>query len=152
MLAPVVSVARNPVMGATVAGFVCSAFAVEVFAPIAKFCDLLGQAYIPCALFASGLFMAGSPKAESTTEVIWLLAVKLVVHPVLTYVIAVHWAGLDGTLLAIVLLQAALPAGVPVFVLAQSYKLQAATANLVIVYSTGISLITLSTLLYLLGL
>ncbi len=150
-LAPVLAVARNPVIGATAAGLACSALSVEVIAPVAKFCDLIGQAYIPCALFASGLFMAGSPKAESSTEVVWLITVKLIVHPVLTYWIAVYWAGLEGTTLAIALLQAALPTGVPIFVLAQSYKLQVATTNIVVVLSTALSLITLSVLLYLLG-
>lgn len=150
--APILAIARNPVIGATLAGLACSAFSVEVFAPVAKFCDLLGQAYIPCALFASGLFMAGSPKAESTKEVAWLLALKLIVHPALTYWIAVHLAGLDGMILAIVLLQAALPTGVPIFVLAQSYKIQVATTNIVVVFSTAISLITLSSLLFLLDL
>lgn len=151
-IAPVLAVARNPVIGATMAGLACSALSIQVAAPVAKFCDLIGQAYIPCALFASGLFMAGAPKVESSKEVSLLLALKLILHPALTYLIAVYWTGLEGMILAVVLLQAALPTGVPVFVLAQRYKVQMATTNIVVVLSTGFSLISLSILLFLLDL
>lgn len=152
LLVPLLAVARNPVIVATVAGLACSGLAIEVPGPLAKFCDLLGEAYIPCSLFAAGLFMAGAPKVESSPEVIWLLLVKLLVHPALTYWIAVEWVGLEGMVLAIVVLQAALPSGVPVFVLAQAYGIQVATTNLVVVISTACSLVTLSIVLFLLNL
>ncbi len=151
-LAPILAVARNPVIGATVAGLACSGLSIEVFAPLAKFCDLLGQAYIPCSLFAAGLFMAGAPKAQAPTEVVWLLAVKLLVHPILTYWLAVEVVGLEGTILAIAVLQAALPTGVPIFVLAQTYRIQVATTNIVVVASTALSLFTLSVAMFALGL
>lgn len=152
LTAPLVAVARNPVIIATVAGLTCSGLAIEVAEPVAKFCDLVGQAYIPCSLFAAGLFLAGAPKVKNSPEVIWLLAVKLLVHPAITYWIAVDWLNLSGMILTIVVLQAALPTGVPVFVLAQAYRVQMATANMAVVASTVCSLITLSIILFLFGL
>lgn len=149
--APLAGVLRNPVLLATVAGLAVSAMGVTVPQPAARLCEILGGAFIPCALFAAGLFMVGFSAKGDGREIGWLVFVKLVLHPLITWWLAYHVLGLTGVLPAIAVLQAALPSGVPVFVLAQQYKTFVGRSNAVIVISTALSVFTLSALLVMLA-
>jgi len=144
------AVMRNPLLSATAAGLLVSASGLEVAVPLASFCELLGRAFIPCALFAAGLFISGCSVRGETREISWLVFVKLLLHPLVTWWLAYHVFALDGILPAVAVLQAALPAGVPVFVLAQHYGIFVSRSSAVIVVSTVISLLTLPVLLMLL--
>jgi hypothetical protein len=132
---------------ATAAGLTASAAGVQVPAPVTTFCEILGDAFIPCALFSAGLFMVGCSIEGDIKEVSWLVFVKLALHPLITWWLAYHVFGLEGALPAIAVLQAALPSGVPVFVLAQQYGTFIARSNAVIFISTALSVFTLSALL-----
>lgn len=145
--APLLRVLRNPVLIATAAGLICSASGIVIPKPAAKLFELLGDAYVPCALFSAGLFMSGGIVRTATAEIGWLVIAKLILHPIIAWWLAYHVFDLEGILPAIVVLQAALPCGVPVFVLAQHYNTFTARSNAVIVISTAFSIITLSALL-----
>lgn len=149
--APLIGVARNPLLLATAAGLSASWLGLGIPLPLEKLCELLGDAYIPCALFSAGLFMSGGFPKGNTVEIGWLVFTKLLLHPLITWWLAYHVFALEGVLPAIAVLQAALPSGVPVFVLAQNYNSFVARSNAVIVVSTCLSVFTLSGLLLLLG-
>ena len=57
---------------------------------------MLGGAFGPTALFAAGLFMAGQDFRAGAAEVGWLVVVKLVLHPLLTWWLAYQVFGLEG--------------------------------------------------------
>jgi len=152
LLAPVLGVLKNPILLATAAGLCVSASGLTVPPPIATFCDILGGAFVPCALFSAGLFMVGCSVKGEAREISWLVFAKLLLHPLITWWLAYRVFGLAGILPAIAVLQAALPSGVPVFVLAQQYKTFVARSNAVIVISTALSVLTLSGLLVILEL
>ena len=80
---------------------------------------------------------------SSTTEVGWLVFAKLIVHPLITWWLAYHVFELEGILPAIAVIQAALPSGVPVFVLAQQYKTFVPQSSAAIAWSTALSVLTL---------
>lgn len=147
ILAPLAAVLRNPIMLATAAGLAVSAAGFAIPGPIRTFCELLSGAFIPCALFAAGLFMSGFSVKGESKEIAWLVLAKLVLHPLITWWLAYHVFALKGILPAIAVLQAALPSGVPVFVLAQQYNTFATRSSAVIVVSTAISALTLPALL-----
>lgn len=149
-LTPLINVARNPIFMATAAGLLVSASGIELPKPVGVFCDLLGGAFTPCALFSAGLFMVGCSVRGDGREISWLVVMKLVIHPLITWWLAYHVFELDGILPAVAVIQAALPCGVPVFVLAQQYQTFVARANAVVVISTALSVVTLSVLLALL--
>ena len=141
------SVFKNPLLIATIAGLLVSGSGWIVPQPINAFCEILGGAFVPCALFAAGLFMASCSVKGAATEISWLIAVKLLLHPLVTWWLAYHVFELEGILPAIAVLQASLPSGVPVFILAQQYNTFVARSSAVIVLSTAISVFTLSALL-----
>ena len=151
VLAPALSVMRNPVLIATVAGLAASALGIAIPKPANVFCDLLGGAFVPCALFSAGLFMVGCTVKGEATEITWLVFAKLALHPLITWWLAYHVFELDGILPAVAVLQAALPTGVPVFIVAQQYGVFVARSNATIVISTALSVATLSALLIVLG-
>lgn len=147
-VAPLIAVLRNPIIVATVAGLAVSAAGFAIPAPVATFCETLSAAFVPCALFAAGLFVSSCSVEGATKEIAWLVFAKLVLHPLVTWWLAYHVFALEGILPAIAVLQAALPSGVPVFVLAQQYNTFVARSSAVIVVSTAISVVTLSVLLF----
>jgi len=145
--AMLMSILKNPVLIATSAGLIVSSQSIQLAEPVVTFFELLSDAYIPCALFAAGLFISGCSVKGETTEIAWLVFVKLLLHPLLTWWLAYEIFALEGMLPAIAVLQAALPCGVPVFVLAQHYKIFVVRSSGVIVVSTLLSLVSLSALL-----
>jgi len=140
-------VVRSPILLATASGLIVSASGVAVPGPMAAFCELLGGAFIPCALFAAGLFIASCSVEGEATEIGWLVFVKLLLHPMITWWLAYRVFALDGILPVIAVLQAALPSGVPVFVLAQQYQTFVSRSGAVIVASTILSVFTVTVLL-----
>ena len=146
-VAPLIALLRNPVFLSTAAGLTVSAIGITIPTPMVTFFKLLGGAFIPCALFAAGLFIAGCSVAGKTAEIGWLVCAKLFLHPLVTWWLAYRVFELEGILPAIAVLQAALPSGVPVFVLAQQYNTFVTRSNAVIVVSTMLSVLTLSGLL-----
>jgi malonate transporter len=141
------SVLKNPVLIATALGLLVSSQSIQLADPVVTFFELLSGAYIPCALFAAGLFISSCSVNGETTEIAWLVFVKLLIHPLITGWLAYEFFNLEGMLSTIAVLQAALPCGVPVFVLAQHYKTFVVRSSAVIVVSTLLSLASLSTLL-----
>jgi len=108
--------------------------------------ELLGGAFVPCALFAAGLFIAGCTIRGATIEIGWLVFAKLILHPLITWWLAFRVFELEGILPVVAVIQSALPSGVPVFVLAQQYRTFVTRSSAAIVVSTAISVVTISSL------
>ncbi len=144
-------VAKSPLVVSAVAGIAASAAGATLPQPLATFCDILGAAAPPCALFAIGLFLVGRSITRGLGEVTWLTALKLVVQPAVTWVIAVPLLGLDPLWAAAAVTLAALPTGSLVFVLASQYGVYVQRATATILVSTIVAVVTLSVLLAMLG-
>jgi predicted permease len=138
---------RNPLLVAPVLGMGFAATGLPLPAPVDRFAILLGNAASPCALVAIGLFLAQQRGGHDNRAVIRLVAVKLLVHPAITAVLA-FWLfpmPLLWAQLAVVL--AALPVGTGPFMLAKLYDREAAIASRAILLSTICSVVTVSLLI-----
>jgi malonate transporter len=147
---PLRNVLTRPPIIAVIAGLSVSASGLTIPGSVSIFFELLGGAFIPCALFAAGLFIAGCRIRGATVEISWLVFAKLILHPLITWWLAFHVFALEGILPVIAVIQAALPSGVPVFVLAQQYRTFVTRSSAAIVVSTAISVVTVSLLFVLL--
>ena len=147
---PVVAALTRPPILATAAGLLLSGLGATVPVPVAALCEVLGGAFVPCALFSAGLFIAGCSTRGAGAEIGWLVFAKLIIHPLITWWLAYRVFELEGILPAIAVIQAALPCGVPVFVLAQQYDTFVIRSSAAIVWSTAISVLSLSLLLLIL--
>jgi predicted permease len=145
------AVALNPLVLAGVAGVLVSVTGLPLPKAVGTFCDILGAAAGPCALFAIGLFMVDRSLRTGLGEVSWLVLVKLAIHPAIAWWLAFHVFTMPPVWAASVVILAALPTGALVFVLAQQYNLYIQRATSVILLSTVFSVVTLSALFVVLG-
>ncbi len=145
----------NPLVVAPIAGLAVSASGLTLPRPIATFGDLLAASAGPCALFAVGLFIASRPldtlvSGRKAVESAWLVAIKLIVHPLAAWLIAIA-LDMDAFWTASVVILSALPTGALAFVVAQQYRVYIERTSAVILASTVLSLVTLSAAVVLLG-
>lgn len=145
------AVALNPLVLSTAVGIAWSAAGLGLPTPVRTFCDIIGGAAAPCALFAMGLFLVGKPLRAGLGEVGWLVLLKLLVQPLVVAWLAFDALHLDPLQAKSAVLGAALPTGSLIFVLAYRYRLYVERSTSVILISTVLSGVTLAVLLVLLG-
>lgn len=138
---------RNPLIVSSFAGLAWNLTGWPVPAPVVSFCQLLGTAAGPCALFAIGVFLAGRPLEMGWRQVGWLVPLKLVVHPLLAWVLIETVFPLDRFWTGATLLLAALPTGALTFVVASQYRVYVERTSQVILLSTIASVPVLSLIL-----
>ncbi|MEX2409246.1 MAG: AEC family transporter [Rhodovibrionaceae bacterium] len=144
-------VLKSPLVMSAGAGLAYSAVGYPLPQPVETFGDLLGAAAGPAALFAIGLFMVGKSFTAGMGEVGWVVALKLLVQPAITWWLAFGVLQMDTLWAQAAVIQAALPTGALTFVLAQRYGTYIQRATAVILISTVASVVTLSALFIYLG-
>lgn len=145
------ALAGNPLLVAPLLGAAWAAGDVPLPQPAQQFLALLGGAASPCALVSLGLFL-GQKQAGRGDGALGLVVAKLVLQPALTWVLAFHVFALPPLWANSALLLSALPTGTGPFMLAEFYRREAAVVSRAILVSTVGSLLTISLLIYLLGL
>lgn len=140
------SLFRNPLLVAPVLGALVPLAGLGLPASVESFLKLLGGAASPCALVALGLFLA--VKRETTERDLGsttvLVGFKLVLQPIVAWVLASAVFSLSPLLTHAAVLLAALPTGTGPFMLAEFYGREAdVTANVVLV-STIASILTIT--------
>lgn len=144
-------VIRSPLMLSAIAGILAAAFWPDVPAPLLTFCEIMGAAAPPAALFAMGLFMVGKSFKGDVIEASVMSALKLILQPLATFAIVAWLIPVEPGWRDVLLLMAALPTGSLVFVLASQHKVYVRRATGIILGSTLASVVTLSWLLDYLG-
>lgn len=117
------ALAKNPLMIGCALGVLFSLSGLKLPLAVARFCEIVGGAAIPCSLVTLGLFFAGKSAFTGLKEVSLLTVLKLVVHPLVTWLLIVFLFPLDARWTGITVLLAALPPATTVFVIAQRYGL-----------------------------
>lgn len=142
--------ARNPLLVAPVAGAVVMLSGIHLPAPINSFLKLLGGAASPCALIALGLFLAQRRRSTGTLQGLSTLVVlKLVIHPVIVWLLATQQFDLPESLVHAAVLLAALPTGTGPFMVTQYYKRDGNLTSAAILVSTVLSLFSITAYLML---
>lgn len=142
-------IALHPFIIATAAGVAGAYFEVSPPVPIERFLDYLARAAAPCALFAMGVTLALRPLKRVPVELGPIAALKLIVHPMLCYVMLSLLGNFDPTWVFAGVLLAALPTATNVFVIAQQYGVWVQRASASILLTTCLSVATVTMLLYL---
>ncbi len=145
------SLVKNPLMIAVVAGIVVAFTLGGLPSPIARFGELAGGAAIPCALLSLGLFISGQTIRENAGEITALSVIKLGVHPLVTWLLILAFFPMDPVWSKATILMAALPPATTCFVIAKRYDTYVGVTSALAVVSTIVSVVTISALLVLLG-
>lgn len=142
-------VVKNPVIGISLVGVSWWLFALPLPAFAEQFTRLLGNAASPTALVAIGLFLAERPLMEAAHNrfVLMLTAAKLLLHPLLTALIAYSLLGMSGLPATMAVAMAALPTGTGPFMVAGFYARDGKVTSGTILVTTILSVISLSILL-----
>lgn len=147
-----VTVIRNPLVAAPLAGMLVNALGIGVDAPLLHLLTLLGAAASPCALVTIGLFLAETRAIPASAFAVGrVVALKLVLQPALTALLAFVVLRLPLLWAQSAVLISALPIGTGPFMLARLYDREAGIASRATLISTVLSLITVSLLLAFIG-
>lgn len=147
------SMLRNPIVVAPLAGLFWWLTGLNLPQPANTFVSLLGAAASPAALVAIGLFLADRPIGEIATNrfVLALTAIKLLVHPALTALLAFLVLDLPHDIAVLAIVIAALPTGTGPFMVAEFYARDGKVTSGTILLSTSLSILTITATLTLLG-
>ncbi len=137
---------KNPVVMSPLLGMLVSISGITLPTMILTPMQMLAPSAAPVALFALGISLCGLEVKGGSFELAWVSLVKLVVHPLVTFGLAVMFA-LEPFWGASAVVLAALPTGAMVFVLAQQYNSRVTLTSATIMVTTLLSLITLAVLL-----
>lgn len=139
-----VSLCKNPLIAApVVAGLFC-ATGLHLPYGVAQSIKLLGGAASPCALVATGLFLAQRQESASPAIAIELVILKLVAQPLIVWYFAFHVFSMPPLWAKSAVILSALPTGTGPFMLAELYGKGGGIASRTIFLSTVLGILTLS--------
>ena len=137
-------IVRNPIIIGTLTGLVLAATGLKLPVIILEPVRLIGGAAVPAMLLAFGISLVGSRLLRRDggrrADVVLASTFKLVLQPVLAYLLARFALGLEGHLLFAVVVTAALPTAQNVFVAANRYEEGVLVAKDTVLLTTLISL------------
>jgi malonate transporter len=111
----------------------------------------IGNAAIPCALFTMGMALRRYGIRENLKLTLWMTLLKLVVHPALVMLLAWTVFDMPKVWAGVAVLFAASPVGINAYLFAERYKQGVGIASGAIALSTGLSTVTITIWLMILG-
>jgi predicted permease len=134
----------NPAIVATILGFVVLAIGLRLPVPIDAGLALVGNGAAPGALFLLGINLAARPFGPIRLEQPLIVAVKLVAHPLIVYLLLSWVGGFDPLWMGAAILIAALPPAASVIGIAERYKIYAAHAGVSVLIGSLAAVVTLT--------
>ena len=146
-----VRIVTHPFNIATAIAVTAAAFAWQPPPAVAKMATMLTGAAAPSALFALGVTVAQRPITRIAPELPLLLIIKLIVHPLMVYLLLSSVGGFDRVWTFTAVLMASLPPALNVFVMASQYRVYVERASSAILIGTLASVVTVTGLLWLIS-
>jgi predicted permease len=141
-------VATHPFNLATMLGVLASYLQVELPTAVAKMVGWLSGAAAPCALFLLGVTVALRPLGRVPADIPPLVLIKLVLHPLLVWLLLSALGDFDPIWTYAAVTMAALPPALNIFVIATQYNLGIERASACILVGTLVSMVTLTAFLW----
>ena len=147
----VLRIVTHPFNVATFVAVAAAAYRWQPPPAIGKMATMLTSAAAPTALFALGVTVALRPIKRIAPELPALLAIKLIAHPMIAYLLLSAIGGFDRVWTFTAVLMASLPPALNVFVMASQYRTYVERASSAILIGTLASVVTVTTLLWLIS-
>ncbi|WP_299470453.1 AEC family transporter [uncultured Roseibium sp.] len=144
----VIKIFTHPFILATIAGVSAAAFEFRPPQAINTLLLYLSNAAAPCALFAMGVSIAIRPIGRIPIELPLVLSVKLLLHPILIFLLLSWLGGFDPSWVATAVLMSCLPPATNVFVIAQQYGTYVQRASSFVLVGTAVSIITVTAFIW----
>ncbi len=141
----------NPILMGIVVGLACNLLGISLPGPLEAICALMQQAVTPCALFSLGASLTKYGFAGRLGQSAIMVAAKTVLMPAMVYLLASRVFEIEPLWTTVAVIMVAQPSGVMTYIFAEKYGVGQAIATTSIFLSTTLSVVTLSVILYLLG-
>jgi malonate transporter len=135
--------ATNPILVAMVAGLAFNRSGLPLPHGLDRFMELVGQAAIPCALFATGAALRAYRLGGAIRAAAVISVLKLGVQPFLVWLLATQLLAVPPLWAAVATVTAAMPTGVNAYVFASRYAAGQSEAAAAILLSTILAVLTL---------
>jgi predicted permease len=146
-----VDLVRNPILIGLLAGLLYGHYGPPLPTVVSETTRLLGEASMPAALFAVGGTLARYSIGGQVPHALGLSIIKLVLLPLLVWLLADRLLGLPLLWTQVIVLLAALPSGVTPFLFATRYGAAKNTVTTTIILSTALGLVSLPVTIWLIG-
>jgi predicted permease len=141
----------NPILWGMALGVGFSLMGLALPDAFDRFAALLAGAAVPCALFSVGASLRAYRIVGALRPALAMVALKLIIHPLVVWLLATVVFDVPPLWAKVVILIAALPVGVNVYVFAARYEAGQAESAAAIVISNVLSVVTLPLVLLWLG-
>ena len=146
-----IEVLANPIIAGILLGLGANLAGVSFPGPVDWLGGVMSRLAIPCALLALGSSLAGYRLQGQIAPASVLAGIKLLVQPVLAWVLVVGVLGLGAPWAPVAVVMAGMPSGAMVYLFGARYETASEVAASVVVISSAASVVTLSVLLVLMG-
>ncbi len=141
------SLAKNPIIIGLFLGLLFNLFSIPIPTVIGTTIDIIGKTALPSALFVLGASFSAYKLAGHFKEAWTIVALKLILQPLLVWLLAFVVFKVDPLWGAVAVMLAGMPVGINVYMFAQKYQVCLASVSSAIVISTTLSILTQSLLL-----
>ncbi len=141
----------NPLLWGVALGAGANIVNLTLIEPAEAFLTMMSAAVVPVALFGLGGALNEYRLADNWPQALAMSALKLIVQPLIAWVLMVPLLGVDPAVARYGVLLAAMPAGINVYVFATYYNRAVNVATNTILMSTVLSILTVSLWLYVMG-
>lgn len=147
-----VRIVSNPLLWGIVLGALVNLLGIALIEPVEAFIGMMAAAVTPAALFGLGGALNDYKLSESWAQSLTMSALKLIVQPLIAYVIMVPILHVDHEFARYGVLLAAMPSGINAYVFATYYNRGVNVATNTVLITTVLSVLSVSAWLYILGL
>lgn len=144
---PLKGLARNPIIIAVLSGAIFGQIAGPLPGPVDQFLKTLGSAAPAVALFALGASLAVYEVKSDIGRTSTIILLKIALHPLLVWLFAFHVFTMDPVWAAVAVINAAMPVGANVFLLARQYGVAVGPAASAVIISTALCAVSVSVLI-----
>ncbi len=145
------SLSRNPIIIGLALGLIFNRLPIALPQALLDTLQIFGRASLPCALFVLGASLslfrkpsnpqsappqATNPKVNPMTETAVLIVFKLLLHPLLVYLLAFHIFDLDPLWATVAVLAAGMPTGINAYIFAEKYQVCRSVVGTAVLVST----------------
>lgn len=143
---------QNPLLWGVALGLGANLLDVVLIEPAEAFFTMMAAAVVPVALFGLGGALNEYKLAENWQQALAMSVLKLIIHPLIAWVIMVPVLKLDPDIARYGVVLAAMPVGINVYVFATYYNRGVNVATNTILITTLLSIATITGWLWFVGL
>lgn len=144
------AILTHPLIVSAYCGALAAAFHLQLPVALDSMLMFLQNSAAPVALFVLGVTVALRPLGRVPWEVPAVVSIKLVLHPLIVFALMIGFGPFTPEWAATAVLMASLPPALNVFIIARQYDSWVEPASMAVLLGTFMSVLTLTTAMYLL--